>query len=52
MPKLTGLQRAILTKLWIQRGKEGDKEVFIKRVCEAKGITYTPPISINRRKDI
>lgn len=47
--KLTGLQRFQLTLLWMKRGREGDKEQFIKKVCEAKLITYVPPPVIRRR---
>lgn len=43
MRKLTGLQRLQLTMLWIKRGREGYKEDFIKKVCKAKNIEYTPP---------
>lgn len=45
---LTGLQRAQLTALWIKRGHEGDKEQFIKKVCQAKQLQYTPPRKVTR----
>lgn len=48
MPKLTGHQRFQLVHQWIKRGKEGDKEDFIKKVCEAKGIEYTAPVKVQR----
>ena len=43
MNKLTGKQRLQLVMLWIKKGREGDREQFIKKVCEAKGLIYTPP---------
>lgn len=46
--KLTGKQRFQLVMLWIKRGREGDKEEFIKKVCKAKGLEYIPPIKIER----
>lgn len=48
MPKLTGLQRCQLTLIWIKRGREGDKENFIKKVCKAKNIEYVAPERIKR----
>lgn len=48
--KLTGFQRFVLVKEWHRRGREGDKEDFVKAVCKAKGIEYTPPIEIKRSK--
>lgn len=48
--KLTGKQRVQLTLLWIQRGKQGDREKFIKRVCEVKGIEYIAPIKVERKE--
>lgn len=48
--KLTGIQRFQLTLVWLKKGREGDKEEFIKKVCEAKGIEYTPPpLKMERR---
>lgn len=46
--KLTGRQRFQLTLLWMKRGRQGDKEDFIKQVCKQKGLEYVPPIKINR----
>lgn len=46
--KLTGKQRFQLVMMWIKRGREGDKEKFIKKICEAKGIEYAPPPKIER----
>lgn len=48
MAKLTGLQRFTLTALWIKKGKEEPKETFIKKVCDVKGIEYTPPTKVSR----
>jgi hypothetical protein len=45
---LTGYQRFVLVKLWHKRGREGLREDFVKKVCEQKGIIYTPPIEIKR----
>jgi len=46
--ELTGFQRFILTNLWHKRGREGDKEEFIKQVCIQKGLIYTPPKRVDR----
>lgn len=43
MAELTGANRARLRIEWIKRGKEGDFEEFVKKVCDAKGIKYKPP---------
>lgn len=48
MTSLTGPQRLQLTIEWIKRGKQGDREKFIKRVCEIKGIVYVPPPKLER----
>ena len=48
MNVLTGSQRLQLTKEWIKRGKQGDREKWIKRVCEIKGIVYVPPPKLER----
>lgn len=45
---LTGFQRFQLTKLWHKRGREGNREEFIKKVCEQKNILYSPPIRVTR----
>lgn len=45
---LTGFQRFQLVKLWHKQGKVGDKEEFIKGVCKAKKLIYTPPIKVTR----
>lgn len=47
-PALTGFQRFKLVRKWSADGKIGDKEDYIKKVCEAKGLTYVPPIKITR----
>ncbi len=50
MGSLSGKQRLQLVVLWIKHGREGDKEEFIKKVCKAKGIEYTPPpLKMERR---
>lgn len=41
--KLTGKQRFQIALVWLKRGREGDLETFIKRVCELKEIEYVPP---------
>lgn len=46
---LSGFQRFQLVKLWHKRGSEGSKEDFIKRVCDQKGILYTPPVKVERK---
>lgn len=52
MNKLTGFRRMQLTKEWLKRGKpDVYKEIWIKKVCEAKNWEYTPPITINRKAD-
>lgn len=43
MQKLTNYQRAILVNLWIKKGREGELEAFIGKVCQQKDIEYTPP---------
>lgn len=48
MKRITGIQRAKLVIEWIKRGRESDVESFIKRVCEAKGMVYVPPIKAQR----
>lgn len=48
MPKLNGLYRFQIVRLWIKRGRQGDKEDFIKKVCEAKGLEYVPPSKVVR----
>lgn len=48
MAKLTGEQRLQITILWIKRGKDMDREAFIKKVCELKNIEYVPPIKVDR----
>ncbi len=40
--EITGFERMVFTKEWIKRGKPPTREEFIKRVCEVKGIKYTP----------
>lgn len=40
--------RSVLYLLWMKRGRQGDKEDFIKQVCRQKGLEYVPPIKINR----
>ena len=39
--KLTGLMRCQLRIAWLKRGKDMDFEEYVKKVCKAKGITYT-----------
>lgn len=41
--KLTGHKRAVLMAEWLRRGKPKTYEEFVKLVCEAKGLHYTPP---------
>lgn len=48
MAKLTGQQRFILARHWINSDKDYDLETYIKKVCELKGIEYTPPATIDR----
>lgn len=50
--KLTGEQRIKLIVQWIKRGGASymDKETFVKKVCEAKGIEYVPPPLKSERK--
>lgn len=48
MAEISGQQRLQLTIEWIKRGKQGDRENFIKRVCEIKQITYIPPPKLER----
>lgn len=48
MSKLTGQQRFILARLWINSDKDYDLETYIKKVCQLKGIEYTPPVTIDR----
>lgn len=47
--KLSGFQRFQLVKLWHKRGREGDKEEFVKKVCVQKGLIYVPPIKVERK---
>lgn len=46
--KLTGEQRLAIVIAWIKRGKDMDKEIFIKKVCDLKGIEYVPPTKVDR----
>lgn len=48
---LTGEQRLKLVVAWIKRGGKDymDKEVFIKKVCEAKGLVYEEPKKVDKR---
>jgi hypothetical protein len=46
--KLTGLQRCQLTLAWVKRGREGNKEDWIKAVCKAKDIEYVEPRKVER----
>lgn len=45
MIKLNGEMRVKIIVQWIQRGGKAymDKETFVKKVCEAKGIEYVEP---------
>lgn len=47
---LTGYQRLQIVLQWIKRGGKNymDKEQFVKKVCETKGIRYTNPPKIER----
>lgn len=45
---LTGFMRFQIIKEWHKRGSEGNKEDFVKKVCDVKGIVYTPPIKVTR----
>lgn len=49
--KLTGEQRLQIIVQWIKRGGKQymDKEAFVKKVCEAKGIEYVAPPEIERK---
>lgn len=47
--KLSGFQRFQLVKIWHKRGREGDKEEFLKKVCAQKGLIYVPPIKVGRK---
>lgn len=47
--EITGFERMVFTKEWIKRGKPPTREAFIRKVCEVKGITYTPPPKYERR---
>lgn len=49
--KLTGQQRLQLVMLWIKKGREGDKEEYIKAVCKLKGLEYTPPPLKSERRN-
>lgn len=46
MNKLTGEQRLQIIVQWIKRGKEMEKEAFVKKVCEAKNIEYVLPVKL------
>ena len=46
---LTGFQRFQVAKAWLKRGHAGDLQEYIKKVCEAKGLEYTPPKPRDRR---
>lgn len=41
--QLTGLLKFQLTKEWMKRGCPDTREEFIKKACEALGITYVEP---------
>jgi len=47
-PPLSGFNRFIIVKHWNKIGKPGDKEEFIRKVCDQKGWQYTPAIKIVR----
>lgn len=51
---ITGFERMVFTKEWIKRGKPPTREEFIKKVCEVKGITYTPlpDVKAERNRDL
>lgn len=38
--KLDGITRFRIAKIWLERGRPGKLEDFIKQVCEAKDIEY------------
>ena len=48
MKKLTGQQRAAIIIVWIKRGRDMDKESFVRKVCKLKSIEYVPPVKVDR----
>lgn len=50
--QITGYERLEFTNEWIKRGRPKTQEEFIKKVCEVKGITYTPPRSYAKQRNV
>lgn len=48
--QLSGFQRFLLVKQWRKYHMEEypDKEDFIRKICQQKGLSYTPPIEVTR----
>lgn len=49
--KLTGILRLRIVNEWVKRGRQGDKEDFVKKACETLKLEYTLPPRINRGHD-
>ena len=48
MTKLTGYQRFVIVQHWLKSDRELTKEQYIKKVCQLKGIEYTPATKRDR----